>query len=337
MNGISNSAGAPKAAYIHIPFCRSKCPYCDFNSYAGMESLCRAYVEALLIEIRQAEARERVQAQPLETVYFGGGTPTILPPEDLIRVLNAISDSLGLCSDAEISIEANPGTVNTETLGKLRAGGFNRLSLGVQSFNDETLRRIGRIHTAEEAIRAYEDGRSSGFGNIGIDLIYALPGRDMNDWEAELVGLVRLCPEHASLYELTICEDTPLGREALSGELALPDEDVRLNMLLRGLELLTQAGYERYEISNYSKPGFKCRHNQSYWRNDDYYGFGAGALNLVGGLAGGAAIFCAGLWKQSIGIRTLMGWAALAAAGAAVVLVVVVAARFQADRRRVGL
>ena len=282
MKGCSDILDAPNAAYIHIPFCKSKCTYCDFNSYAGMESLWEAYVEALLIEIRQTATSEQIR--PLETVYFGGGTPTILPPDSLVRLLDAVADSFGLCSDAEISIEANPGTVSAESLRMLRASGFNRLSLGVQSFNDRLLRRIGRVHTAEEAVMAYEDARDSGFRNIGIDLIFALPGQDLADWESDLQELVKLLPEHASLYELTICEDTPLGKEILSGKLAVPDEDAKLDMLLMGLDALTSAGYERYEISNYAIPGFACRHNQTYWRNEAYYGFGAGACSYINGV-----------------------------------------------------
>ena len=279
MKPVSRQPDPPKSAYIHIPFCKSKCAYCDFNSYAGMESAWDAYVEALLKEMERA-----ARHGPLETVYFGGGTPTVLPTGSLIRVLEAVAGSFGLSPDAEISIEANPGTVSAESLRELRKAGFNRLSLGVQSFNDDLLRRIGRIHTAEEAVAAFDYARKAGFDNIGIDLIYSLSGQDMAGWEADLRKLVNLGPEHASLYELTICEDTPLGQEVLFGELAVPDGEAQVGMLLLGLRTLTKAGYERYEISNYAKPGFACRHNQAYWRYEEYHGFGAGACSFVDGV-----------------------------------------------------
>ena len=275
-----NPRSPARAAYLHIPFCLRKCAYCDFNSYAGRESLWPEYVRTLGLEIRSAAT---YKAAPLETVYLGGGTPTVLSPDDLLRLLDAVSGSFGLAAGAEVSIEANPGTVTLESLRRLRNGGFNRLSLGAQSFDDDLLNRVGRVHTADEAVRAYLDAREAGFDNVGVDLICALPGQDQAMWESDLRRLTDLRPEHASLYELTLAQGTPLAEDVAGGRLAVPDEDTQLEMLLTGLSMLTGAGYDRYEVSNYALPGFKCRHNQTYWRCEDYHGFGAGACSFIGG------------------------------------------------------
>jgi oxygen-independent coproporphyrinogen-3 oxidase len=268
---------APRAAYVHIPFCRSKCFYCDFASEAGQESLFGAYVEALSKEIDTAEAF----GDPLTSVYFGGGTPTILPPDDILHILGHIRSRFGLADDAEVTIEANPGTVGLEQLSALRLGGFNRLSIGVQSFDDDTLGRLGRIHTSGEACEGFLAARRAGFGNVSIDLMYALPDQSMTNWQVTLARAVELSPEHISLYELTVEEGTVFGNLRRRCELKLPDESLQIEMYVAAIETLGAAGYEHYEISNFAHPGRRSRHNQVYWRNDSYYGFGAGASGYV--------------------------------------------------------
>lgn len=272
----------PRAsAYVHIPFCRSKCAYCDFSSYEGKERLWDSYTSALVAEIRAGRLAGR---SPFRTVYFGGGTPTLLPAAQLGLVLDVLSETFGLAPNAEVSIEANPGTVTRRSLAELRSAGFNRLSLGVQSFDDGLLRRMGRIHTSREAIAAFEAAREAGFSNVGVDLIFGCPGQTLAAWEDDLRRLIELCPEHASLYELTVSEHTPLSEDIRAGRCAACEPDTRVEMLLLGLSMLSEAGYERYEVSNYARPGFRCRHNETYWRNEEYFGFGAGACSYVNGV-----------------------------------------------------
>jgi oxygen-independent coproporphyrinogen-3 oxidase len=273
----------PKAAYIHIPFCISKCGYCDFNSFPGMESLFDGYVDALVREIIRT-GREHKQTNRLDSVYFGGGTPTVLPTDKLINILAAIGDTFDLAEDCEITLEANPGTVDQSKLAQLRSAGFNRLSLGVQSLDDEFLSAIGRIHTAREALDAYVWARSSGFTNIGIDLIFALPRQTLKNWESALNAVVGMDPEHISLYELSIEEGTEFAKLCAEGQLDLPDEELRLEMYEAAIATLTAAGYEHYEVSNFARTGFRSRHNQVYWYNESYFGFGAGATSYVNGV-----------------------------------------------------
>lgn len=284
MMSYPNSVGSPpKAAYIHVPFCISKCGYCDFNSFPGMESLFDDYVDALIREIIRT-GREQQHANRLDSVYFGGGTPTVLPTDKLINILAAIGDTFGLAEDCEITLEANPGTVDQRKLARLRSAGFNRLSLGVQSLDDEFLSEIGRIHTAREALDAYVWARSSGFANISIDLIFALPRQTLEHWKSALNTVVSMDPEHISLYELSIEEGTKFAELCAKGQLDLPDEELRLEMYEAAIAMLTAAGYEHYEVSNFARPGFRSRHNQIYWRNEPYFGFGAGATSYVNGV-----------------------------------------------------
>ncbi len=258
-----------KSAYIHIPFCRSKCPYCDFNSYDNIGELKDEYVRALGAEINA------VPKEPLETVYFGGGTPTFLDASDLAYLL----DLLPRKEDSEVTIEANPGTVDFGKLLSLRRAGFNRLSLGVQSVDDRVLKRIGRIHTAAEAERAYGDARRAGFENIGMDLMFALPNETFSEPEYSLGRIIDLRPEHVSVYELSIEDGTPF---ALSG-VETPDDEYKTEAYLYIIDTLSAAGYDHYEVSNFARPGFESRHNFTYWRNEPYYGFGAGAAEYLNG------------------------------------------------------
>jgi len=275
--------------YLHIPFCVRKCLYCDFNSHAGMEHLFAPYVEAVKAEIRRDA--ERFHDALISTIYFGGGTPNILAPDQLAGILDEIRRSFQVAEGAEITTEANPGVSSLQsTVSSLPRAGFNRLSLGVQSFNDDELRLLGRIHTVDEAIRAFDDAREAGFGNISIDLMYGIPGQALESWRHTLHQALDLAPEHVSLYSLTVEEGTPFHAMQVEGRLTLPGDEIEADMYEEAIRTLTSAGFEHYEISNFARPGFRCRHNITYWRNEPYFGFGAGAtscLPLLPGLGEG--------------------------------------------------
>jgi len=261
--------------YVHVPFCAAKCGYCDFNSYAGQEALIPAYAQALL---REAEMWSTAcRGWRAETLFFGGGTPSLMPLAELERVLEGVRRHIGLTPDAEITLEANPGTVDEPYLSRLRETGVNRLSLGVQSFRDDELVFLGRIHSAEEARLAYRAARRAGFGNVSLDLIFGLPGQTVDRWLESLDEATGLEPEHLSLYALTVEEGTPLAREVALGRTPAPDPDLQAELYLRSAERLEPAGYEQYEISNWARPGHRCRHNLTYWRNGFWLGLGAGA------------------------------------------------------------
>ena len=271
--------------YLHIPFCRQKCFYCDFVSYAGRSEWMKPYVEALRKEItlRGGLLSGGENPRTVSTVYFGGGTPTALPAEDLAGLISLIRESFILDEDAEITVEANPGTVNSSYLSLLREAGANRLSFGVQSFDDRLLKNIGRIHTAKQAHCALDWAGEAGFDNISIDLMYGLPGQRLDDLKASVEEAMAVKPRlsHISVYGLTIEDGTPFqqmqcaGR--FTGELSLPDEDEAGDMYDYLTEELPRRGYARYEISNYALPGRESRHNLSYWQDVPYLGMGAGA------------------------------------------------------------
>ncbi len=274
----------PWAIYVHIPFCVRRCPYCDFNTYAGLERLQGPYVEALIREVRAYGRRMgRPQAS---TVFFGGGTPTTLTGEQLRRVLDAVRDAFDVLPDAEITSEANPGTVDSDRFRAMRDAGFNRLSLGVQSFDDEELRFLGRIHSAAEAVEAYRRAREAGFGNVNLDLMFGLPEQRIESWERSLSRAVGLRPEHLSLYALTVEEGTPLARWVADGKTPPPDEGAAADMYDLACDLLAEAGYRHYEISNWALDDpardWRCQHNLTYWRYEPYLGFGAGAHSFDG-------------------------------------------------------
>ncbi len=275
---------APQAAYVHIPFCLSKCFYCDFNSYAGLESLYNEYVAALIFDIESTALNETSPISRLDTIYFGGGTPTALKAPALARVLAAAKAEFGLTDGAEVTLEANPDTVTLAGMHVLKSFGFNRVSLGAQSFSDELLQTMGRRHDAARTIQAVSDIREAGFDNLGLDLIFALPGETQEQWHKDLDHTLELRPQHISVYELTIEESTPFGEAQKRGEIAPADEDTRISMYETAIEKLTAAGYEHYEVSNFALPGFRSRHNTVYWHNQPYYGFGAGASGYVGGV-----------------------------------------------------
>lgn len=272
----------PRAAYLHIPFCRTKCLYCDFNTYAGKEHATGDYVAALASEIR----RRAVEAggQPLRTVYFGGGTPSLLTISQVRRLLEAVRDGCGLCDDAEITLEANPGTFGRAYLTGLRALGVNRLSLGVQSLDDETLRRLARTHNGAQALDAVRAARETGIHSVNLDLIYGLPWQTVETWTTHLARALDTEPDHISLYALMVESGTPLQSLVERGSWEVPDQDIVADMYEAALPLLAAAGFEHYEVSNWARPGHQSRHNLTYWRNEAYLGCGAGAHSYVNGV-----------------------------------------------------
>ncbi len=268
------------ALYIHFPFCVRKCLYCDFNSRADTTVSPTEYVTAL-----QKEMGLRWERVPGEiragTLYFGGGTPSLLDPRLVAGVIETAARLFRLDPAAEITLEANPGTVTQEKLAGYRSAGVNRISLGVQSFSDRMLSQLGRVHGAREAIKAFAAARDAGFADIGIDLIHSLPGQDLAMWLAELEQAIQLRPEHISAYGLSIEEGTPFHDMERRGELALPAEETSARMFETASEVLGQAGYEHYEISNYALTGYRSRHNRNYWQRGNYLGFGAGAHSFL--------------------------------------------------------
>ena len=275
----STRARPPLGVYVHIPFCVRKCHYCDFNSGPLSEPARRLYLEALTEEIHNTSWRGR----PARTVFFGGGTPSELTIVELQELVSALTQTFALEQGAEWSIECNPGTMSRGYYPALRELGFNRVSLGVQSFKDSHLRTLGRIHDAEEARTAYREFRQSGFDNVNLDLMFALPGQTLGEWRADLEEALRLSPEHLSLYNLTIEPGTEFGNRLAAGELEETDEDLAADMYELTMDLTRAAGYQQYEISNYSREGRECAHNLIYWRNQPYLGFGVSASSFVEG------------------------------------------------------
>jgi oxygen-independent coproporphyrinogen-3 oxidase len=264
--------------YIHIPFCQAKCAYCDFNSFAGGEPLFAPYLAALRTEMALWVERRHPQPRPrFQTVYIGGGTPTVLPADDLAQFLGAVRRAMTLADDAEITVEANPGTVHAGALVCLRQAGITRLSLGVQSFDDALLRILERIHSAAEARTAVRDARAAGFANLNLDLMFGLPGQTLRHWQDGVRQAVELGPEHLSLYALTVETGTPLAAYIKEGTLPAPDDDLAAEMYEWAEQELGQAGYVHYEISNWARLGYACQHNLVYWHNLPYIGLGAGA------------------------------------------------------------
>jgi oxygen-independent coproporphyrinogen-3 oxidase len=267
--------------YFHIPFCLSKCYYCDFNSYAGLSWLIPQYVDSLGKEI-QLYAKAIGQFE-LKTAYFGGGTPSLLPAKSIAHILETCGKVFHTSPNLEVTLEANPGTVEQTFLTQLNQLGINRLSLGVQSFSDIELKLLGRIHSSTEAREAYLAARQAGFQNINIDLLYALPRQTINDWQNNLVEAIKLKPDHLSLYPLTLEPGTPLTNAVASGLLPKPSADLAADMYLLAKHKLAQEGYNHYEISNWALPGKECQHNLTYWKNELYLGFGAGAHSHLAG------------------------------------------------------
>ncbi|MBI4619800.1 MAG: radical SAM family heme chaperone HemW [Desulfobacterales bacterium] len=284
--------------YIHIPFCISKCPYCDFNSMAVSPIPEENYIKALIKEIDSHTKPLTVRGKPAKgqlkeslflekrkrgvvSIYFGGGTPSLFSVDSIARVINKIMSEFSSTSHVEITLEINPKTADMEKVQALYTIGINRLSLGVQSFKDKLLQNLGRIHTSADAVNLFKDARSSGFSNIGLDLIFGIPDQSLDDWERDLSCALSLKPEHISVYNLTIEEDTPFYDLQGEGKITLPDEDIQVRMYRLAQEKVAAAGYEQYEISNFALPGFRCRHNEGYWTLKEYFGFGAGAHSYL--------------------------------------------------------
>jgi oxygen-independent coproporphyrinogen-3 oxidase len=265
--------------YIHIPYCVRKCSYCDFNSSECQDISIDNYVPLLLEELTSIAGRFRVG--PARTLFFGGGTPSLLSPRQVATVVETARDRYDLEKGAEVTLEANPGTVTPESLEGYLAAGVNRLSIGVQSFDERQLELLGRIHSAEEARAAARMAREAGFGRVGIDLIHSLPGQSLRDWEEELRAAIALGPDHISAYGLSVENGTPLAARVAAGELDLPDEDTAAAMFELTAKVLGEAGIEQYEISNFARPGCRSRHNSVYWQRGNYLGFGAGAHSFL--------------------------------------------------------
>jgi len=265
--------------YIHVPFCREKCSYCAFVSRPPQCGELEVYHELLCQELHAVSERG-ITGGPLDSIYFGGGTPSLLKSDQVAGVIETAATLFQLPTGAEVTLEANPGTIDTQRLCDFRAAGINRISLGIQSFDNHLLACLGRIHSSTQAYQAFGDIRQAGFDNVSIDLMYALPGQTFDSWGRELMAAVDLAPEHISVYGLTLEEGTVFAGRYTEGDAELPDEDVSADMFELADDLLTQAGYEHYEIANYARPGYRSRHNSGYWQRDDYLGIGVGAHSL---------------------------------------------------------
>ena len=261
--------------YIHIPFCVGKCHYCGFYSTVYTLEQANEYIAALRLEA--AIYQRAFSSRTFDSVYIGGGTPTALSTDQLENLIAALHEYFQISRDAEYTIEANPHTVSGSHLTLLREEGINRLSLGVQSFNDDVLKTLGRLHSASEAADAFMLARGAGFANIGIDLIYGVPGQTADEWDETLERVISLRPEHVSAYSLSIDEDSHFRRETEAGRFALPGDEQAASMYEQAVNGLGRAGYGRYEISNFSLPGFICRHNMNYWERRKFLGLGPGA------------------------------------------------------------
>lgn len=266
--------------YIHIPYCVRKCLYCDFLSFPFNEQEGRGYVKSLCRELEI----KRNTADILKTIFIGGGTPTLLPEDCFKQLFRCLSENFVFSSETEISVEANPRTVNTSIIANLLSLGINRISIGIQSFHDNELRTLGRIHTADEAMEAIDLLKNKGIDNFSIDLMYGIPGQTMETWKETLAKATALSPMHISSYELTPEEGTPLASLIKDNALRMPEEGLVLDMYDYAIDFLQGKGFEHYEISNFAVPGFRCRHNFNYWDRGEYIGAGAGAHSFIQGV-----------------------------------------------------
>lgn len=269
--------------YIHIPFCVRKCGYCDFLSAPADEKARDRYVQALLMEIERYRGTETADRK-IKTLYIGGGTPSILSVDQLDCIMQKIKCTFNFCDDIEASMEMNPGTASKEKCRALYQMGINRLSIGLQSTNDMELKTLGRIHSYEDFLNTYTWCREAGFQNINVDLMAALPYQIVESYTTGLRKIIRLAPEHISAYSLILEEGTPFYQKYNSGCYPLPDEEQERLMYRETEQILAQAGYERYEISNYAKKGYACRHNLVYWQGGDYLGLGLGSSSYMDGV-----------------------------------------------------
>lgn len=265
--------------YIHIPFCASKCSYCDFYSLAGCEYLMPDYHRALIAHLEEASGA--IKKYEVDSVYFGGGTPSFYGADRIVDILNALKLNGNLRLDAEVTVECNPDSISYNALKLLRSEGVNRISMGVQASDNNILKLIGRRHNFQQAVKALYDARKAGFDNVSMDLIYGLPSQTKTDWANTLSQVIELHPEHISCYGLKLEQGTPMYRDYF-GSPFLPDDDEQADMYSYAAELLDRFGYKQYEISNFAPAGFESKHNLKYWNLDDYMGFGPGAHSCVG-------------------------------------------------------
>ena len=271
----------PISLYVHIPFCETKCPYCDFNTYAAIEPLMPSYMAALQSEI--ARWGRLLHRPKVRTIFFGGGTPSYLPAGDIVRTMTTIHAAFDVQMNAEVTLEANPGDFSTGKLEAYLDCGINRLSIGVQSFDDDLLRTLGRRHNAMDAANAYRQATTAGFDNISIDLMYGLPQQSAAQWQDTLSRALDLSPPHISMYCLTLEGGTPMERWVEQGSMPEPDADLAADMYIRAQDEMRRAGYRHYEISNWAQDGKRSLHNLTYWRNEPYLGVGPGAHSYIGG------------------------------------------------------
>jgi oxygen-independent coproporphyrinogen-3 oxidase len=279
----------PAGIYVHIPFCQTKCPYCSFVSYAGMDSKLKTkYTQALKCQVQLLASHAWSRTRKFHSLFVGGGNPPCLDTEEMAifiaNCLDAFNFNAIRDKEAEITLEANPNSVNLEMLKRYREAGVNRLSIGIQAFSDTMLEKIGRKHTVKDGAEAFEFARAAGFSNINLDLMYGLPDQDIANWKNTLQQALALSPEHLSVYELTIEQGTPFAELARQEKLDLPHEEVTLSMFEHAQEVLSVNGYRQYEISNYAREGFECIHNVNYWENGSYIGLGGGAVSCFSGV-----------------------------------------------------
>jgi putative oxygen-independent coproporphyrinogen III oxidase len=275
---LNQLARSPFGVYVHVPFCRTRCGYCDFNTYTDLAGQQASYADLVVQELRLART-VLGDSPPVETVFFGGGTPTLLPAADLVRILRAIEQELGLAPGAEVTTEANPDSVDAQSLAELREGGFTRVSFGMQSVVPHVLAALDRTHTPGRPQQAVGEARAAGFEQVSLDLIYGAPGESDADWQASLDAVLEVAPTHVSAYALIVEEGTRLGAQVRRGEVAMPDDDVLADRYLMAEASLGPLGW--YEVSNWGEP---CRHNLGYWRGADWWGAGPGAHSHVGGV-----------------------------------------------------
>ena len=267
--------------YVHIPFCHTKCTYCDFNTYAGINHLMDGVIDAIDTELCLWAGHGLVLE--FGTVFFGGGTPSYIPPSAISRLLNTANSHIGISDGAEVTLEANPDDINVERLSAWQDSGVNRLSLGIQSFRDDTLVALSRRHSADDALNAIQMARNNGFSNVSIDLMYGLPRQTLGDWNISLDVAIDLHLPHLSLYCLQIEPNTPMAHSVAAGNLPRPDDDLAADMYELAMDRLATAGYDHYEISNWCLPNMHSSHNLGYWRNSQYIGVGPGAHSNLSG------------------------------------------------------
>ncbi|MFC1512974.1 radical SAM family heme chaperone HemW [Thermodesulfobacteriota bacterium] len=297
MSGIhADRQGQPAGLYIHIPFCVSRCGYCSFTSYPCGGAPPSDYLAAVRQQAEQMAAHPLIRDRSFGTIFVGGGTPTVYQGKELAQLVQSCLALFNFAKNPEVTVEANPNSVDPDKLLALREAGVNRLSIGVQAFSDRLLQKIDRSHTVAEALHAVTTARQAGFENLSLDLIYGLPEQDLGDWQETLALALAQKPEHLSLYGLSVEEGTPFARLAERGELPLPDEDAVLQMEHFAYEQLARAGFDRYEISNFATPGGRSRHNENYWRNGNYLGLGAAAVSCFDHLR----------WRQVAGPDTFV-------------------------------